>query len=207
MPWSTYLGVSYSFCFLYNLSSVLNQNSSCSSEVRCPNDGLLSDLPLKIVQLDTFLQLFWPLPGAMTLCIHVAMILCDLGARAICHWPAIHIHQGFPNYGSLDLDHSHLAPVLWWAEYRPLLPDTELPESNSDLRTPKSTVVSATLRRSYSVPDLLVLYVDIDFELADLPDIEPGALGRNICHNEILSEPYFKTLTITSHLWGSKIFS
>ena len=45
------------------------------------------------------LQLFWPLPGAVTLCIHVAMILCDLGARAICHWPAIHIHQGCPNYG------------------------------------------------------------------------------------------------------------
>jgi hypothetical protein len=50
----------------------------------------------------------------------------------------------------------HLAPVLWWAEYRPLRPDTELPESNSERRAPKSTVVSATLRRSYSVPDLLV---------------------------------------------------
>ena len=71
-----------------------------------------------------------------------------------------------------DLSAMDLAPAVYW-EWWPDLPEKEDSLSNSDLLTPKSTVVSATdLRRhwlrwfghtagpylkSYSVPDLDVL--------------------------------------------------
>ena len=100
-----------------------------------------------------------------------------------------------PDLSAIDL--ALLAPVVYW-EYRPLRPDTDDSLSNSDRRTPKSTVVSVIdLRekssvdgnmhfgnfyfclfhlRSYSVwPDREVLCDLVDLELS-VPTLKaPGA--------------------------------
>ena len=99
-----------------------------------------------------------------------------------------------------DLSAMLLAPAVY-CECRPDLPENEDSLSNSDLRAAKSTVVSPTdlnnmvndnydifhflYLRSYSVPDFDVLNDFVDFELTDLPLMEPG-----VCN----------TRTKTSHL-------
>ena len=160
----------------------------------------------------SFLQRFWSVPGAMTLCVHVAVVLRNLRARAIRHWPG-NCYQW--------------AQSLWSWLWNPGS-GSHLPCSGAMMsRVTPAPPGDGAPRIKLGSP-----HTKVNGGLGNTPQIIfcprlARPIGRHRLwarrfarywtgcpEQEYLSqfiimvlEPYFKTLTITSHLWGSKIFS